>query len=1110
MKVYMVAGFQFRHLSLTVCMTILASLVMPVRVHAQFYNGSQLTFGKNRVQYEEFLWTYYRFDNYDIYFYLGGTELAQYTARYVDKHLEEIEDRLDASLEDKIQFILFNNLSDLKQSNIGLVSEDQYNTGGITHIIGKKVFLYYDGNHQNFDRQIRAGIAQTIMNQMMFGGSVGSQIKNSTLYMLPDWYINGLVSYISEDWNPELDNQVKEGILSGTYKRFNQLAGSEAVYAGHSFWNFIAEKYGRNTIPNIIYMTKVSKKIENGFLYILGVSYKSLIKEWLAFYQERYANADTGRTPPEGSFLGKTKAKTVYYQFKVSPDGRHVCYVTNQSGLYKVWLQDLTTGKKKKIIRGGWRLEEKTDDTYPVLAWHPSGKVLAMIIEKRGRIFMYYYSPGERSLEHVDLFQFEKVIDISYSHDGKNMVMSAVQRGQTDLFIYNPGSNSYEQVTRDPYDDLYPRFINNSKEIVFSSNRISDTLKIENKYVPVDIQPKFDLFVYQVREKSSFLRRITETPLANEIAPVEYEKNHIAYLSDENGICNRYIARFDSAISYVDTIVHYRYFSGSYPVTDFSRGIREHDVSPACGKYTQVIFHDKKFLLQLQDMPPVSDLPVLKPGPTSFMEAYYSRQSKAEAEKEDERKAQEEGTARKKGFSTVRESDVIREMQQEGKDGKIDIRNYKFDKQSYIKAGKESGDYTEIQVPLPGQKRYGEDQLPKRLNYNVEYYLDQVVTQIDFSYLNAAYQPFTGGNSPLFLNPGFNALLQVGVNDLLEDYRITGGVRLNANLVNNEYLISFANLRKRVDKELVLHRQTIEFDGINTIIRLHSHEAYYILKYPFSPVLCVKGTALYRNDMSVFLATDDQTLKEPNYYLNWASLKGELIYDDTKNLGLNLYQGTRFKLWGEYYQVVEYADENMFVVGFDIRNYQKIHRNFIWANRFATSSSFGTNKLIYYMGGVDNWLFPDFNSETPIDYEQNYAYQTLATNMRGFDQNIRNGNSFAVINSELRFPVFRYLFNRPLKSDFLNNFQVIGFGDIGTAWTGPNPFSDDNYLYTNEIYQKPLHVVVKVQKEPVVGGFGGGLRSRLLGYFVRADLAWGVEDMKVQPSVFYLSLSLDF
>jgi hypothetical protein len=282
------------------------------------------------------------------------------------------------------------------------------------------------------------------------------------------------------------------------------------------------------------------------------------------------------------------------------------------------------------------------------------------------------------------------------------------------------------------------------------------------------------------------------------------------------------------------------------------------------------------------------------------------------------------------------------------------------------------------------------------------------------------------------------------------------------------------------------------------------------VKWPFNRILAVKGTASYRNDNAVYMSTDATNLARPNDQFNWLGAKGELVYDDTKNMGLNLYHGTRFKAFAEYYQLVDREDQNLIVVGFDFRNYQRLHRVIIWANRFAISSSFGTHKLIYYMGGVDNWLFPRFTQNTPIDLEQNYAYQTLATNMRGFQQNIRNGNSFAVFNTELRFPVFRYFAKSPIKSDFLNNFQVVGFGDLGTAWTGLHPYADDNFLFTNRIQQAPLNISVKVQKDPIVGGFGFGARTRLLGYFIRADLAWGVEDLVVQPSVFYLSLSLDF
>jgi outer membrane protein assembly factor BamA len=165
---------------------------------------------------------------------------------------------------------------------------------------------------------------------------------------------------------------------------------------------------------------------------------------------------------------------------------------------------------------------------------------------------------------------------------------------------------------------------------------------------------------------------------------------------------------------------------------------------------------------------------------------------------------------------------------------------------------------------------------------------------------------------------------------------------------------------------------------------------------------------------------------------------------------------------------------------------------------------------------VDNWInlfqqrVPTFDESVAIDYTQNYAYQALATNVRGFSQNIRNGSNFAVFNTELRWPIFRYLAGHPLSSGFLNNFQVVGFADVGSAWTGWHPFTDENAWNKEVITNGPLTITLDANRDPIVAGYGAGLRAQLLGYFIRLDWAWGVENREVQPRMFYLSLSLDF
>lgn len=1058
--------------------------VLPLK--AQFYNGSQMPFGKSRIQYGEFLWTYYRLPDFDIYFYLNGKELANYTARFAKENFPKLEEILDNRYGEKLNFIIFNSLTDLKQSNIGLLNETQYNIGGITYIVGNKVFVYFDGNYHNFEKQLMAGMARVLIDQTINGGSVGRQITNSTVMNTPQWFVDGLVSYLSEDWNTEIDNYVREGIMSGRYRRFNHLAGDDAIYAGHSVWKYIAEKYGAQSIPNIVYLSRMSRNVETGFLYVLNISFKNLLKDWYAEMQTRYSASAQRQDMPEHSVKKRLKKDVVNDQIKLDPTGKYAAWVSNRSGQAKVWLYNIAKSKAKVVYKQGHRLDEKVDLSYPIIDFHPGGSILSVITERKGLLEFYQINVQSRKKTKQSIFGYQKILSMAYSPNGRDLVFSAIRRGQSDIFIFNVASASSKQITRDYFDDLNPSYLQGGNEIIFSSNRINDTLEEDPKLLEPGVLETHDLFIYNLASESKVLRRVTDTPNANEILPMEYEPGFLTYLGDQNGIYNRYIARLDSSITHIDTTAHYRFFTRNYLTTDYPRNIYSFDVSPRTGKMAEIIQKGQKWPISITEKPLAANVQPVRANNTLYMQQKLSTY-----EKEKQEEAVMEPVRSLPRFVNV----------------------YTDEDDETEPVPLENG------IPLVTRPIVTQDTTtdgfvpPKARNYNVEYSINELVNQLDFSFLSNSYQPFSGGAGPIYLTPGLNAFFKIGMTDLLEDYRIVAGVRLDFNLVNNEYIISIANLKHRLDREIYFHRQSIEENYFGYVIRFKIHELHYILKYPFNPQLSLKGTFTARKDRAILMAIDQPSLMEPDANRYWAAGKLDLTYDATRSLGLNLYDGLRFKAFGEYYQQIQEENINashMFVVGFDIRHYLPIHRSLIWANRFATSTSFGSNRLIYYMGGVDTWLTPKFTRDAPIDYTQNYAFQTLATNMRGFNQNARNGNSFAVINSEIRFPVIKYLANRPLKSDFLNNFQIVGFADIGTAWTGATPYSDENALFTRTIQEGALRITIREQREPLIGGFGVGARSRILGYFVRADYGWGVEDYVIGKPILYLSLSLDF
>ncbi|MDR3094086.1 MAG: hypothetical protein LBU62_05530 [Bacteroidales bacterium] len=1079
-------------------------------LYGQFYNGHQMTFGKNRVQYNDFYWSYYRFERFDTYFTQDGNELALYTESIATSELNRIEGIFDYVIEKRIIFIIYNKLTDFRQGNIGLVTGiDEYNIGGVTRIVDNKVFLYFDGDHETFKKQISASIAEIVFNEMLYGSALRTNMTRSATINMPEWFKEGLISYLAEPWSVEMDDRLKNGLATGAYKKFTRLTGEDAKWTGHSFWRFIEQEYGIAVISNILYITQIHKNSKNAFMAVLGDNLKGLSKAWLQYYTGIYALEDQNPHKDKVKIVKRPRKFRIYEHLKISPDGKTLAYVTNDMGRYRVWLQNMETGKKKCIFRREQKLEQLQDYSYPVLAWHPSGNILLFIYEEKGGIKMTFYDIALRQAQTRRLLYFEKVLSADFSPDGGKIVMSAYRFGRSDIYIHTFASETNETITDDLADDFDAKFIQNGSKIIFSSTRTDDSIRLEGA-VARRLATNKNLFVYDYARKNKQLISLSGEPYANATQPAEVANNQYVFLSDQSGVINQYALTFDSVINFIDTAVHYRYSTVSHPVTDYSRNMLDHDVDPK-NRQTVSLFHGKNrfnmYVDPLQDS--IKTLPL-----TTFRKEKVNQQRVTDS-LELIRQNALPAILLDDGNILTPEGDTIHFDR-----NKVDIYRYVFEveKLNFYQNEQELTDFKLV-----------DDSIKMKRNqiriYETAFYPNYLVAQVDFSFLETSYQAYTGG--AVYYNPGFNLLFKLGTTDLFEDYKIIGGVRFGMDFSSNEYLLSVENLKKRLDRQAIFHRQGYEnyaVDATNNYfpIKTHTHELSYALRYPFSQTLALKGTATFRDDRTVFLSDNaiPPSLTLPNYHRMWAGLKFEFIFDNVRKIGVNIPSGFRYKVFGETYWKLNNGMSDLYVVGADFRYYQVIHRNLIWATRFAGSSSFGRSRLLYYLGSLDNWINwfsnrPTFDNTVRVDNQENYAYQTLATNMRGFVQNIRNGNNFALINNEIRWPFVQYFSNHPLSS-FWSSLQAVGFCDVGTAWSGISPFRktsayDHEYISNNSDPDKAtVLVTLDTGREPIVYGYGFGMRMQLLGYFLRFDYAWGVENRVVLPGIFYFSMNLDF
>ncbi|MEL6392515.1 MAG: hypothetical protein AAFR97_07155, partial [Bacteroidota bacterium] len=554
-------------------MRVLSTLVLAVLATVISAQTSQVTFGKNRVQYHNRFdeWFEYESDNFVTFWYGAGRNIGQSVVMMAEQEFASIQNLLEHRMNEKVRLIVYADLTDLKQSNIGsdevfTISNGQqagrrqaYVSATETRFLGNKAFLYFNGDHNDLQRQVREGVASVYIDHMLYGSSVQEVVQNAVLLNLPAWFKQGLVAYIGESWNTEVDDQLRQLMDSGRYDDFRNLAEDYPRLAGHAFWYYVSEAFGETTVGSLLYLTRIHRSVDNGFLFALGSPYRSVLGNWSEFFRNRYDQDLQERVATTDLQQVEIKNRRRHHisQVKMSPDGQRIAYVINDIGRVKVYVQDLQTGDRKLILRTGQRnMLQATDYEYPMLAFSPSNQELAVLYEIRDepRLLRYQITSGDKVEEPLGP-QLQRVHSMSYLNPGV-MIISAMRQGVTDLYYYYPATRESSPIFNDPYDDLdaVAVRIEGREGVIFSSNR-PDT-----KLQPVSLDTvlpvgQFDLFYYDLTNKPGELARITNTPLANERAPVPIDTTYFSYLSDASGIFNREMGKLEEYIHHYEQII---------------------------------------------------------------------------------------------------------------------------------------------------------------------------------------------------------------------------------------------------------------------------------------------------------------------------------------------------------------------------------------------------------------------------------------------------------------------------------------------------------------------------------------------------------------------------
>ncbi|MBT8218719.1 MAG: outer membrane protein assembly factor [Bacteroidia bacterium] len=1134
---------------------------------------SEVEFGKNRVQYNDDFetWNQYQTDHFTAYWYGKAQNVGRVAVQLAEMDFEEIQGLIEHQLSERIELIVYTDLTDLKQSNLG-TEEAFTNTTGQTKIIGNKMFVHFNGNHKDLHIAVREGIAGVFLNSLYFGSNLQDIVQNAVASDIPEWFIDGLSAYVGESWNHELDAFLRENLGTKLYRDFNDVLYENPKIGGHAFWYFIGQQYGASTISNLLYLTRINRNLESAFLYVLGIPMKTIEAQWLQFFEKRY-NTDRrilSAKSPKNPVDIKSKNRVKITDLKMHPSGTMLAYVENEIGRIKVYLYDLINEERKLVFKYGFRNAiQATDDNYPHIAWNPNGLELTLVYDRDDEILISQYDvASEEILEDLLDPQFDRVHSISYRNNVQ-MYLTATVNGFSDIYAYNTKSLLTRRVTNDYFDDLDAEYVSigEFEGILFTSNRPDESLERRrlDTILPID---HMDVFFLELGEDENVLTQVTKTPFVSEMAPTTLDSIHYTYLDNDNGIMNRFKGYLKSVLDGYETTIYLTNGEKIVGPRDSLRKVAESlevDSIVTVPVYKKIAFNrsasnkasdiilqhavpKRQRLIELtryEDRYVYNLVRTDSIRPKSSMNTTYKQESikKLQIASRNTGITQtleiEEilGDTRYTitdtldAFYTVVKVDTIYPIdrrylfQTEFPDPPSNTNRIKIQRDTiFIPVNNETISSNELpfNIEHPPVQRFRPGRI---IPYRVKFKTDYVTTKMDNTLLFEGLESYTGPDEE-FSTTAAGLLIKTNIKDILEDYQIEVGVRIPTSFDGTEYFAVADNNKKRLDKRVAFYRKAQRRD-IDRSGGTPQREFYNILlgqysvRYPLDVFTSIRGRLTLRNDKTSFFATDQNSLTRPSNNEQRVGLRAEYVFDNTLSYAINILHGTRYKVYAEIQKSFDIETEGKFslnsrpgtmaILGFDARHYERIAKHSVLAIRAAGATSFGKEKILYYLGGTDNWLIPEFDeriSQPGIGGE--FVYQTLAANLRGFKRNIRNGNSYALVNAELRIPIFRY-FSKRIRSSFFKNFQLVGFADAGTAWQGKSPFSSDNPVNIFTVTSPPLiSVDVKSVREPIVAGYGVGARIQLFGYLIRLDYAWGIENKKVQDPKLYLSIGHDF
>ena len=1102
--------------------------------------GQETYFGKNKVRYKNFEWSFIQSRHFDIHYYENAYPTAKFTAAVLESAYVEISKELNYHIQRRVPIFLYNSHGDFQQTNIypALIPEG---VGGFTEAFKNRIVIPFTGSYEDLRHVLHHELTHAVVYDLVYGNLLGSLISRQRLFDVPLWFAEGYAEYSSRHgWDYFSDMFVRDATINGYLAPPDYLGGFLAYKQGQAMVKYIADKWGEEKLGEILHKGRIHLTMGKAIKSALNIEEKDFWEEFSKEMKRRYWPQIAQRKEADEIGLQLTKARKDGSYFNeqpaYSPEGDKIAIFTDKSDFTEIVLISAADGRVlEKLMKGERSADlESLHSFVSGMSFSPDGRKIVFVAKSKGKDALIFLDVRKKDIYKRRRLDFYNVISPAWSPDGRTVAFSGLDGYKRDLYLYNVETDEITQVTDDRFDDGYPSWLPNSEGLVFQSDRPHPSTPVlspmghpyiqSGAFKPGDFTYG-DYNIFKVTLSSKRIEPIDVGPGANRSPKVSPDGTKVAFVSNRNGIDNLYIGYLDSA----------KYFA----ITDILTGVQTHSWAPDGNRIAFSAFFQGAFdIFILKDLVPSGDGGVL--APTDFVLGKYDLLDSAGtpmASKSPKSKNQPmPGQAVVSGMdssvavgqdsaavASVAKADTVLAADSTlatdtlaaathdttlaatdtlaGRTESVRDSSGVIGDEYVFVSSRKPDPLDSLFEDIRSDDTTGDDYrsaMPKEppvfdsvqgLLPSGEYAINKYKVKFtpDFVGGGFAYDTFFGLRGQSYF--------------VFSDYLGNHQIYLATDLVNtidqsNVQAYYFNNTKRLNWGGGLFHTKNYYLDPSDHLFSDRFYGLQAFLARPSSTFSRFEFVAAqYFIDRKYYDFDDprqDRSSKVTTGTVSWVTdnvlwgLTGPINGRRTKvsaSSGVDLFNSNNIEFYA---------------LDADYRKYWHFGRSFSFAFRAAGGASTGSTPKQYFLGGTTNWIGNRTLDADVYDVENLY-FSDVVTPLRGVNYYELNGNRFGLVNMEFRFPMIQYFVMRfPLPIVIANVSGAI-FSDMGAAW-----FDSEFKGGTSEGGRKRL--------QDIRTGCGFGMRANMFGVMLlRYDVAWQTDfyDVSDRPK-HYFSFGADF